>query len=275
MRTAAALFGAALLLTLAGCTGSGAADGTAKPVTPSPSDPQATPTDRSPHGVMLSVQLALHDARRAEFRATLGDDRAKGALFWAPKTVLQYRAEGDARQLMVMDTSAYVGGDPQTAARLGGQHWVKYTGTRSPYSALFDRLNPTVAVAAAAAAEDPVLIGEEKLLETNVQHYRVTMTAARYAAAQPQLDQTRRQALETALGPGDVVLDLWLNDRDQLVQLRRAAAEVDTIGYTDYGSSSLSVQAPPRPTRLPRPVRARRRSRSRAAGNQVDLDKSA
>ncbi|MFD8593812.1 hypothetical protein ACFV1L_02260 [Kitasatospora sp. NPDC059646] len=252
VRTAAALLGAALLLTVAGCTGSGPADGIAQPATPSPSAPQATPTDRSPHGVMLSAQLALHDARRAEFRATLGEDRAKGALFWAPKTVLQYRADADARQLMVMDTSAYVGGDPQSAARLGGPHWVKYTGTRSPYSALIDRVNPVVATAAAAAG-DPVPVGEEKLLDTTVHHYRVTMTAAQYAAAQSQLDAARRQALETALGPGDVVLDLWLNDRDQLVQLRRAAAEVDTIGYSDYGSSSLSVQAPAEADTAPEP----------------------
>ncbi|MGW4380717.1 hypothetical protein [Kitasatospora sp. NPDC004531] len=244
-RTAAALLAAALVLTAAsGCTGSGSAAGTAQPATPSPSGVRATPTDRSPHGVLLSVQLALHEARRAEFRAVLGEDRAKGALFWAPKPVLQYRADADARRLMVLDTSAYVGGDPQTAARLGGPAWEKYTGSRNPYQPLIDRISPVVATAAAAAADDPVLVGEEKLLDVDVTHYRVTLTAAKYAAAQTQLDQGRRQALEAALGPGDVVLDLWLNDRDQLVQLRRAAAEVDTIGYAEYGSSALSVQAP-------------------------------
>ncbi|KIQ62549.1 hypothetical protein TR51_26445 [Kitasatospora griseola] len=244
-RTAAALLAAALLLAAAsGCTGSGSGGGTERPTTPSPSTVQATPTDRSPHGVLLSAQLALHEARRSEYRATLGEDRGKGALFWAPKAVLQYRGEADTRKLMVLDTSAYVGGDPQTAARLGGPHWEKYTGGRNPYSALIDRINPVVAANAAAAADDPVLVGEEKLLDTSVEHYRVTLTAARYAAAQTQLDQGRRQALEHALGPGDVVLDLWLNDRDQLVQLRRAAAEVDTIGYGEFGSSVLSVQAP-------------------------------
>ncbi|OKJ17149.1 hypothetical protein [Kitasatospora sp. CB01950] len=245
VRTAAALLAATLLLAAAsGCTGSGADGDSARPATPSPSGVQATPTDRSPHGVLLSAQLALHEARRSEFRATLGEDRAKGALFWAPKTVLQYRGDADTRRLMVMDTSAYVGGDPGTAARLGGLHWEKYTGSRSPYSALIDRISPVIATAAAAAADDPVLVGEEKLLDVTVQHYRVTLTADRYAAAQTQLDQGRRQALEAALGPGDVVLDLWLNDRDQLVQLRRAAAEVDTIGYSEFGSSAISVQAP-------------------------------
>ncbi|MFJ5922126.1 hypothetical protein ACIQF6_05865 [Kitasatospora sp. NPDC092948] len=244
-RTAAALLAAGLVLAaVSGCTGSGASGSTAKPTSPSPSSVQATPTDRSPHGVLLSAKLALHEARRSEFRATLGEDRAKGTLFWAPKSVLLYRGDADTRKLMVLDTSAYVGGDPQTAARLGGPHWEKYTGSRSPYSALIDRINPVVATTAAASADDPMLIGEEKLLDTTVEHYRVTLTAAQYAAAQTQLDQARRQALETALGPGDVVLDLWLNDRDQLVQLRRAAAEVDTIGYSDFGSSALSVQAP-------------------------------
>ncbi|MFG2694981.1 hypothetical protein [Kitasatospora sp. NPDC048407] len=246
VRTTAALLGAALLLAaVSGCTGSSPGDSSARPATPSQTSAQATPTDRSPHGVLLSAQLALREARRGEFRAVLGEAHAKGAVFWAPKTVLQYRGDGDARRLMVLDTSAYVGGDPQTAARLGGPHWEKYSGgTHCPYSALIDRISPVVATTAAAAADSPLLLGEEKLLETTVQHYRVTLTAAQYAAAQTQLDQDRRQALETALGPGEVVLDLWLNDHDQVVQLRRAAAEVDTIGYSEYGSSAISVQGP-------------------------------
>ncbi|RKE19591.1 hypothetical protein [Streptomyces sp. TLI_171] len=245
-RWAAALLAAALLSTAAtGCTGSAPRpDQQPSSASPSPSTAQPSPTDRSPHGVLLSAQLVLHDARRAEFRAVLGDDRGKGALFWAPKTVLKYQPDSDSRQLMVLDTSAYLGGDPATALRLGGPHWQKFSGGRIPYSALIDRLNPVVAVAAAAAVREPELIGEEKLIDTTVEHYRVTLTAGQYAAAQTQLDQQRRQALETALGPGDVVLDLWLNDRDQLVQLRRAAAEVDTVTYSEFGSSSLSVQAP-------------------------------
>ncbi|MFJ1753156.1 hypothetical protein [Kitasatospora sp. NPDC088134] len=246
-RWAAALLAAVLLGGAAtGCTGSAPAPDPAATATAgvAPSSPQPSPTDRSPHGVLLSAQLALHDARRAEFRAVLGEDRARGALFWAPKTVLKYQSDLDARLLMVLDTSAYLGGDQASALRLGGPHWQKFAGGRTPYAALIDRLSPVVAVTAAVAASDPVPLGEEKLLDGTAAHYRVTLTAARYAAAQTQLDPARRQALESALGPGEVVLDLWLNDRDQLVQLRRAAAEVDTVSYAEYGSSALSVQAP-------------------------------
>ncbi|MEV4556597.1 hypothetical protein AB0K51_06315 [Kitasatospora sp. NPDC049285] len=232
-------------LLLAGCGGSGGGGATPGPSSPpSSSSAQPTPTDRSPHGVLLSAQLVLHDARRAEFRSTLGGERAKGALFWAPKTVLQYRPDTETRQLIVLDTSAYLGGDPDTAARLGGPHWQKYVAKDIPYAGLADRLNPLVAATAAAAAAQPELVGDEKLQDSTVHHYRAVLSAARYAAAQTQLTPARRQALETALGPGDVVLDLWLNDHDQLVQLRRAAADVDTIAYTEFGASSLSVQAP-------------------------------
>ncbi len=245
-RWAAALLAAVLLAgTATACTGSGTAADPASPSSPAPSTAEPSPTDRSPHGVLLSAQLVLHDARRAEYTAVLGGEDAKGALFWAPKTVLKYQAGGAAGPtLMVLDTSAYLGGDPGTAARLGGPHWQKFSGGRIPYSGLIDRLSPVVAVAAAAAADEPRLIGEEKLLDTTVEHYRVAVSAARYAAAQNQLDQGRRQALEAALGPGDVVLDLWLDDHDQLVRLRRAAAEVDTVDYTGFGSSAISVQAP-------------------------------
>ncbi|QKW20021.1 hypothetical protein HUT16_13930 [Kitasatospora sp. NA04385] len=245
-RWAAALLAAALLAgTATGCGSSGKTpDGGASSTSASPSTAQPSPTDRSPHGVMLSAQLVLHDARRAEYTAVLAGEGAKGALFWAPKTVLKYQGDADDEMLVVLDTSAYLGGDPASAARLGGPHWQKFSTGRIPYTDLIDRLSPVVAVAAAAADPDPQLVGEEKLLDTTAEHYRITTTAARYAAAQTQLDPARQRALESALGPGDVVLDLWLDDSDQVVRLRRAAAEVDTVDYTEFGSSSLSVQAP-------------------------------
>ncbi|MGW4803136.1 hypothetical protein [Kitasatospora sp. NPDC004272] len=245
-RWAAGFLAAALLTgTATGCgSPGGTPDGGASSTSASPSTAQPTPTDRSPHGVMLSAQLVLHDARRAEYTAVLGGEGAKGELFWAPKTVLKYQGEADSQVLMVLDTSAYLGGDPESAARLGGPHWQKFSNGRIPYGDLIDRLSPVVAVAAAAAAPDPQLVGEEKLLDGTAEHYRITMTSAQYAAAQSQLDPTRRQALEAALGTGDVVLDLWLDDGDRLVRLRRAAAAVDTVDYTEFGSSALSVQAP-------------------------------
>ncbi|WP_033214072.1 hypothetical protein [Kitasatospora phosalacinea] len=244
-RGAGALLAAVLLTgAAAGCTASDRTPDRAETTTAAPSTAQPSPTDRSPHGVMLSAQLVLHDARRAEYTAVLGGEGARGELFWAPKTVLKYQSDANDQVLMVLDTSAYLGGDPGSAARLGGPHWQKFSNGRIPYSDLIDRLSPVVAVAAAAAAPDPRLVGEEKLLDTTAEHYRVTTTAARYAAAQTQLDPARQRALETALGPGDVVLDLWLDDNDQVVRLRRAAAEVDTVDYREFGSSALSVQAP-------------------------------
>ncbi|MFG2818780.1 hypothetical protein ACGFX4_05070 [Kitasatospora sp. NPDC048365] len=239
---------AVVLLASALAAGCGGGNGAGKPTAPSsapPSTGPATPTDRSPHGVLLAAQLAAHDARRVEFRSSLGGERARGMLFWAPKTVLQLKPEGGTRQLIVLDTSAYLGGDQETATRLGGRHWEKYAGDREvPYAGLIDRLNPLVAATAAAAADDPELVGEEKLQDSTVEHYRVTVGADRYAAAQTQLGPARRQALEQALGSAPVVLDLWLNDKDQPVQIRRSSGGgVDLIGYTEY-AGPLSVQAP-------------------------------
>ncbi|GAA2129985.1 hypothetical protein GCM10009760_01910 [Kitasatospora kazusensis] len=257
-RSVLAVLGALLLSGAAGCSGgSGAADG--RPL-PSPSTSAAspsalaTPTDRSPHGVLLSAELAMHTARRAKFSYLLGTDSATGLLFWAPKTVLQLQRSGAVDQLMVLDTTAYLGGDQATAARLGGRHWERYStgsGGDVPYSGLVDRLNPVVALAAASAADAPELLGEEKLGDTTVQHYRVTTTVDGYVAAQTQLTPARRDALRTALGQGGptgLTLDLWLNDKDQLVQLRRTAAGGtarldDTVRYSEF-AGPLSVQAP-------------------------------
>jgi len=257
-RRAVAAALAALLLAGAAACGSGSG-GKAEP-SPASATPSAlaTPTDRSPHGVLLSAELAMRTARRAKFSYRLGTDNATGMLFWAPKTVLQLKRPDDTEQLIVLDTTAYRGGDLATASRLGGRHWEKYAaaagadGQREvPYAGLVDRLNPVVALTAAVAADDPVLVGEEKLDESTVEHYRVTVTVAAYAAAQTQLTGARRQALQATLGKGGVsllTLDLWLNDKDQLVQLRRtgigsAARLDDTVVYSEF-AGALSVQAP-------------------------------
>ncbi|GAA1159645.1 hypothetical protein F4556_004212 [Kitasatospora gansuensis] len=251
-RSAAAAIAVLLLTGVAGC-GSGSEP---RP-TPTPT-PSATPTglpsptDRSPQGVLLSAQLAMSTARRAEFSYRLAGDQAGGVLFWAPKTVLKVKYPDTAEQLIVLDTTAYRGGDPATAERTGGRHWEKFTapgGQREiPYAGLVDRINPMVALTAAVAAESPQLVGEEELGEATVQHYRVTVGVDRYVVAQTQLSATRQQALQAALGAGGVhqlTLDLWLNDKDQLVQLRRSGGggPDDTVTYKGFGGP-LSVQAP-------------------------------
>jgi hypothetical protein len=250
---------------LAGCGGGPAqppgpsAPGTPSSAIPSPTDADK-PTDRSPHGVLLSAQLAMQTARRAKITYRLGADSASGLLFWQPKTALQIKRStpGAAEQLIVMDTTAYQGGDEATAARLGGRHWEKFTGAAGadghrevPYAGLVDLLSPVAALAAATAVGDPRLVGEEKLDDSTVQHYQVTTTAERYAAAQTQLGEARRAGLRTALAPGGstvLTLDLWLNDKDQLVELRRTGSGTeggadDTVLYSDFGGA-LSVQAP-------------------------------
>ncbi|MDH6578391.1 hypothetical protein [Kitasatospora sp. MAP5-34] len=265
-RSVVAVLGAALLLAgVTGCSGGSGGSGTSGgSPQPSPTasvtspSPLATPTDRSPHGVLLSAQLAMHTARRAKFSYLLGADSGTGMLFWAPKTVLQLQRSGALDQLLVLDTTAYLGGDQATAARLGGRHWERYgavPGGDIPYSGLVDRLNPVVAVTAAAAADSPELLGEEKLGDTAVQHYRVVTGVDAYVAAQTQLTVARRDALRASLGQGgltELTLDLWLNDKDQLVQFRRTGTRTgtgatarldDTVRYSEF-AGLLSVQAP-------------------------------
>ncbi|WP_158702181.1 hypothetical protein [Kitasatospora sp. MMS16-BH015] len=225
----------------------------------STASPEATPTDRSPHGVLLSAELAAHTDRRARYSCLLGGTAATGMLFWAPKTVLQFQRTGSTEQAVVLDTTAYLGGDQATAARLGGRHWERFSapagpdGQREvPYAGLVDRLNPVVALAAATAVEAPELLGEEKLGETTAHHYRVATTVTAYVAAQTQLPAPRREALRAALSAGGVsrlTLDLWLGDKDELLQLRRTGSGPtgkldDTVRYSEYAGATLSVLAP-------------------------------
>ncbi|MER5862506.1 hypothetical protein [Kitasatospora sp. NPDC002040] len=244
---------AVLLLTgVAGCGGGPADRPTASPSASSSPTGLPTPTDRSPRGVLLSAQLAMTAARRAEFSYRLDGEQASGMLFWAPKTVLKLKYPHSDEQLIVLDTTAYRGGDRATADRTGGRHWEKFSspgGQREiPYAGLVDRINPMVALTAAVAADQPRLLGEEDLGESTAQHYRVLLSTDRYVAAQTQLTPARQQALRAALaedGVRELTLDLWLNDKDQLVQLRRSGAggPEDTLAYKELGGA-LSVQAP-------------------------------
>ncbi|MFE4519105.1 hypothetical protein ACFRMQ_33515 [Kitasatospora sp. NPDC056783] len=262
---------AVVLLTggLSGCGGGGGAvtpTGSPTPAAASPSaaspSAQAKPTDRSPHGVLLSAQLAMQTARRAKVGYRLGADVGSGPLFWQPKTALQIKraTPAEAEQLIVVDTVAYQGGDAATAARQGGKHWERFTVPADPdghkevpYAGLIDLLNPVEALTAATAeGTDPVFVGEEKYEDSTVEHYRVPTTAEKYAAAQTQLTQSRRDGLRAALAPGgslSLTLDLWLNDKDQLVRLQRTGSgdsgrADDEVLYTDFAGALLSAQAP-------------------------------
>ncbi|MFE4361642.1 MULTISPECIES: hypothetical protein [Streptomycetaceae] len=269
-RLAAVAVVALLTSGLSGCGGGGETSATpsgspslssASPSTASPSA-QAKPTDRSPHGVLLSAQLAMQTARRAKVSYRLGPDAGSGPLFWQPKTALQIKRStpAEAEQLIVVDTVAYQGGDAATAARQGGRHWERFTvppdadGHKEvPYAGLIDLLNPVEALTAATAeGTDPVFVGEEKFEDSTVEHYRVATTAEKYAAAQAQLTAARRDGLRAALSPGgsaSLTLDLWLNDKDQLVRLQRTGTgdsgrQDDSVLYTDLAGALLSAQAP-------------------------------
>ncbi|MER7750511.1 hypothetical protein [Kitasatospora sp. NPDC097643] len=260
---------AVVVLLVSGLTGCGGGDDASSTPSGSPSPTDATPTgpakptDRSPHGVLLSAQLAMQTARRAKVSYRLGPDAGAGPLFWQPKTALQIRRStpAEAEQLIVVDTVAYQGGDSATAARQGGRHWERFAvppdpdGRKEvPYAGLIDLLNPVEALAAATAdGVDARFVGEEKYEDSTVEHYRVTTTAERYAAAQTQLTRPRRDGLRAALAPGgstSLTVDLWLNDKDQLVRLQRtgkgdSGQADDSVVYTDLGGPLLSVQAPP------------------------------
>ncbi|MEV0532260.1 hypothetical protein [Kitasatospora sp. NPDC050463] len=258
--TAAVLLASGLTACGSGGSATPAPSGAPTSTSAAPTGP-AKPTDRSPHGVLLSAQLAMQTARRAKVSYRLGPDAGTGPLFWQPKTALQVKRStpAEAEQLIVVDTVAYQGGDAVTAARLGGRHWERFSGAPSadghreiPYAGLIDLLNPVEALAAATAdGVEAQFVGEEKFEDSTVEHYRISTDAERYAAAQAQLSQGRRDGLRAALAPGGSVsltLDLWLNEKDQLVRMQRTGTGEhgradDAVLYSDF-AGTLSVQAP-------------------------------
>ncbi|MCC9310724.1 hypothetical protein LN042_27250 [Kitasatospora sp. RB6PN24] len=229
---AAAAAAAALLGTLAACgptarSGTASAGPRSASAAPALSVPPAPrPADRSPLGVLFSAEQVLQTAGRARLHYWFaspggGTDCADGVLSWTPRTALRLT---------------------RTAP-----------GPRAPYAELADQLDPLQAVTAAAAAGDLRLVGEELLGEVPVGHWAASTTVSGYAAAEADLlSPARRDRLAAALGTGGVTaltLDLWLNDRDQLVRLRRTGSGPQgvldqLIEYRDYGGR-LAAPAPP------------------------------
>ncbi|MCX4748444.1 hypothetical protein OG455_23505 [Kitasatospora sp. NBC_01287] len=270
-RTAGAAVAAVVLAAaLAACGGGGglrpAVGATPSPSAASPSPSASKPADRSPQGVLLSAEQVLQTARRAKLSYRFDNpdgtsDSADGVLYWAPRTIMQLARTnpGATDQLIVMDTVSYQGGDAATAARLGGKHWEKtgeVTGPdgkpETPFAPLVDQLNPLQAVTAAAAAADLQKVGEETVGDGTAEHYTATVPVADYVAAQQNLlSADRRSRLAAALGQGGVgtlTLDLWLNDKDQLVQLQRSGTGSkgdleQVIQYSEFGGQ-LAVTAP-------------------------------
>jgi hypothetical protein len=270
-RAAGAAAAAAVLLgTLAACgpTVDRTAGRRSAPVAPSRLVPPAPrPAERPPRVVLLSAEQVLQTAGRSRLHYWFDSpggatDCADGMLSWAPRTTMQLtrRGSGAAGRLIVLGAVGYQGGDAATAARLGGRHWERSTGVigpdgrpQPPYAELADQLDPLQAVTAAAAARDLHLVGEELLGDVLVGHWAATTTVADYAGAEADLlGPSRRERLARALSSGGVselTLDLWLNDRDQLVQLRRTGdgplGGLDQlIEYRDYGDQA-AVLAPP------------------------------
>ncbi|MFI9720335.1 hypothetical protein ACIHFE_11855 [Streptomyces sp. NPDC052396] len=149
---------------------------------------------------------------------------------------------------------------PQTAAQLGGKHWIKYDydwmakklGPSGAY--LKDQMqnnNPTRSMELIINSGDVRQVGTETVRNVKATHYSGTVDVSKMAEKQSslskdQLDQLKRQ-MEQA-GATTEQVDLWVSDDNLLVKKVEKAnggsgTTESTVYYSDYGTK-VSAEAP-------------------------------
>ncbi|MFJ9518951.1 hypothetical protein ACIRPK_11890 [Kitasatospora sp. NPDC101801] len=258
--------------TSATATGSPAASGTAAPqpgdasAAATPGAGQAPAPAGAPKDVLLAAAGVMAKAGSAALVvSTGGADTGSGALRWGQPAAadLTFKVDGQDGKLRSAAGVSYVGASPETSALAGGRHWMKVDAAAPANGAglsaggedartlavLMKVLDPAVPLAVGAASPGLAKVGVEQVNGAEAVHFHVTGVAQALVGAMAGLTEDQKGQALAELGKGGGALDLWVNGRNELVQLRSAdltptrTGEM-TVRYTELGKAP-EVAAPP------------------------------
>ncbi|MGW2402051.1 hypothetical protein ACWCYY_36400 [Kitasatospora sp. NPDC001664] len=237
--------------------GTGGSGGTAPGTVPAPVG--------AAKDVLLAANGVMAKAGNAKLSVGTGAvaQGGGGSFAWAqPGGIDLVLAQPDGAQARLRSTggSVWVGAPEQTAALVGGKPWMKVDPNAKPGGTqvlaggedarglvvLAKVLDPSVALAAGAGSPGLTKVGVESVDGQEAVHFRATGVAD--ALVNGLTEDQKRQALAD-LGRNGGALDLWINGRNELVQLRAAdltpsrAGEM-TVRYGELGRAP-QVAAPP------------------------------
>ncbi|MER5862505.1 hypothetical protein [Kitasatospora sp. NPDC002040] len=254
-------------------SGSTAATGTAAPepgasapATATPGAGQAPAPTGAPKDVLLAAAAVMAKAGSAGLVVSAGGaESGGGALRWGQPAAadLSFKVDGQDAKLRSAGGVSYVGAPAETSALAGGRHWMKVDAAAPANGAglsaggedaralavLMKALDPAVPLAVGAASAGLAKAGVEQVNGAEAVHYRATGVGQALVGAMLGLTEDQKNQALAVLGRGDIALDLWINGRNELVQLRTAdltpvrAAEM-TVRYTELGKAP-EVAAPP------------------------------
>ncbi|MFI5532456.1 hypothetical protein ACIA8O_28365 [Kitasatospora sp. NPDC051853] len=215
--------------------------------------------------VLLAANAVMAKAGNAKLSVGTGAvaQGGGGSFVWAQPggiDLVLTQPDGAQARLRSAGGSVWVGAPEQTAALVGGKPWMKVDPNAKPGGtqvlaggedarglvALAKVLDPSVALAAGAGSQGLTKVGVESVDGQEAVHFRATGVAD--ALVNGLTEDQKRQALAD-LGRNGGALDLWINGKNELVQLRAAdltpsrAGEM-TVRYGELGRAP-QVAAPP------------------------------
>ncbi|MFD0571799.1 hypothetical protein ACFQ0T_24495 [Kitasatospora gansuensis] len=225
----------------AGATDSGTAapqPGASSSAAATPAAGQAPAPTGAPKDVLLAAAAVMAKAGNAGLVvSTGGADTGSGPLRWGQPAAadLTFKVDGQDGKLRSAAGVSYVGASPDTSA-LAGRHWMKVNAAAPANGAglsaggedartlaiLMKALDPAVPLAVGAASAGLAKVGVEQVNGAEAVHFRTTGVAQALVGAMAGLTEDQKGQALAELGKGGGALDLWINGRNELVQLRSA-----------------------------------------------------
>ncbi|KQV18524.1 MULTISPECIES: hypothetical protein [unclassified Kitasatospora] len=220
----------------------------------------------APKDVLLAAAGVMAKAGNAGLvLSTGGADTGSGALRWGGSAAadLTFKVDGQDARLRSAAGASFVGASPETSALAGGRHWMKVNAAAPANGAglsaggedartlavLMKALDPAVPLAVGAASPGLAKVGVEQVNGAEAVHFHAAGVAQALVGAMAGLTEDQKGQALAELGKGGGALDLWINGRNELVQLRSAdltparTGEM-TVRYTELGKAP-EVAAPP------------------------------
>ncbi|GAA5024404.1 hypothetical protein [Kitasatospora paranensis] len=272
MRHTRTLTAAATVLAVAGlsaCNGPKNAPD-ASGATKAVSVPMVTVADAMTQSTKATSQYTSAKIKMSEHVHVKGQDvstTGSGAMSWKPiamdmtMTMPQLAAQlgGDGSMRVLMSgTTTYTNMGDAAATNFGGKHWLKMdlSSLGASGQAMANQMNsnssndPATQLKLFTSSADIKRAGQETVDGVQTTHYSGTVDFARLAAGQdPSLKSLLAQS--TKLGLTTMNVDLWVNGQGLPVRVHEstpstAATQFDvTVDYSDYGTTPVTVTAPP------------------------------
>ncbi|WP_055588936.1 hypothetical protein [Peterkaempfera griseoplana] len=191
-----------------------------------------------------------------------GASSGSGELSWGSKPAMALVMRHGAAQMQVrtLDGVVYLVADPEQSAWMGGRHWMRFDPRTSGgdgagaalYSTWSEQLSPASDLTALAAVGRLQQVGSERLDDDlDTVHYRASASVTDMVGASSDLSAEQRASLLDAYrrqGATSITVDVWIDDKDQVVQERRSfllpkGPETTSTRYSAIGME-VDIQAP-------------------------------